>query len=208
MSRSRADAASGPERLDHETSSTAGCPGTDDGGVTGDGGAEGTADVINGGVLDSAARRVTLVAVTDANWRDIADVAPRDDQRGFVPPSAARYLLLSQREGEWHSLGVHADDIIVGHVMWGWDDDDQMHWIGGVMVDAGEQGKGVGRAAMVTLIRWLFAKPNVTAVRLSYQPENVAARAMYVDLGFVESDVPVDDEIMAELTAARAVPLL
>lgn len=190
------------------TSSTAVAPRADDGGVTGDGGAEGTADVINEGVVDGAGRRMTLVGVSDANWRDIADVAPRDDQRDFVPPSAARYLLLSQREDVWHSLGVHADDSIVGHVMWGWDDDDQMHWIGGLMVDAGEQGRGVGRAAMVTLIRWLFAKPNVTAVRLSYQPESVAVRAMYVDLGFVESDVPVEDEIMAELTAARAAALL
>lgn len=163
---------------------------------------------IDEGVVDGAGRQVTLVEVSDANWRDIADVAPRDDQRNFVPPSAARYLLLSAREGVWHSLGVRADDVIVGHVMWGWDDDDQLHWIGGVLIDAGEQGKGVGRAAMVTLIRWLLAKPDVTAVRLSYEPENVAARTMYVDLGFIESDIPVDDEIMAELTAARAAPLL
>lgn len=164
--------------------------------------------VIDEGVVDGAGRQVTLVDVTDANWRDIADVVPRDEQRGFVPPSAARYLLLSAREGVWHSLGVGADDDIVGHVMWGWDDDDQLHWIGGVLIDAAHQGRGLGRAAMVTLIRWLFAQPAVTAVRLSYQPENVAARAMYLDLGFVESDVPVDDEIMAELTAARAAPLL
>ncbi|MEO7269142.1 MAG: GNAT family N-acetyltransferase [Knoellia sp.] len=163
---------------------------------------------IDEGVVDGAGRRVSLVDVTDANWRDIADVAPRDDQRDFVPPSAARYLLLSAREGVWHSLGVRADDRIVGHVMWAWDDDDQLHWIGGVVVDAPEQGKGVGRAAMVTLIRWLFAKPDVTAVRLSYEPENVAARTMYMDLGFVETDIPVDDEIMAELTAVRAAPLL
>lgn len=163
---------------------------------------------IDEGLVDGRGRRVSLVAVTDSNWRDIADVAPRDEQRGFVPPSAARYLLLSEREGVWHSLGVRADDTIVGHVMWGWDDDDRLPWVGGVVVDAAEQGRGVGRAAMVTLLRWLFARPDTTAVRLSYQPGNVAARAMYADLGFVESDVPVDDEVMAELTATRAAPLL
>lgn len=180
----------------------------DDGAVTGEGEGEGADGVIDEGLVDRAGRRVTLVDVSDANWREIADVAPRDDQRDFVPASAARYLLLSGREGVWHSLGVRAGDDIVGHVMWAWDDDDQMPWIGGVVVDASEQGKGAGRAAMVTLIRWLFAKPDTTAVRLSYEPHNVAARTMYVDLGFVETDVPVDDEIMAELTAGRAAPLL
>jgi diamine N-acetyltransferase len=180
----------------------------DDVGVVDDGGTEAVGDVIDRGVVDGAGRRLTLVAVSDANWREIADVAPRDDQRAFVPPSAARYLLLSSREEVWHSLGVRADDLVVGHVMWGWDDDDQMPWIGGVLVDGAEQGRGVGRAAMVTLLRWLFERPDTHAVRLSYQPENVAARAMYVDLGFVESDIFVDDEIMAELTATRAESLL
>lgn len=180
----------------------------DDGGVTGDGGAQDMGPDIDEGIADGAGRRVTLVDVSDSNWRDIADVAPRDDQRDFVPASAARYLLLSQREGVWRSLGVRADGGIVGHVMWGWDDDDQMPWIGGLMVDAAEQTRGVGRAAMITLIRWLLARPDTSAVRLSYQPHNVAARVMYGDLGFVESDVPVDDEVMAELTAARAAPLL
>lgn len=164
--------------------------------------------VIDRGVQDGAGRRVALVEVTESNWRDIADVVPHDEQRAFVPPSAARYLLLSEREGVWHSLGVEADGVIVGHVMWGWDDDDQLHWIGGVLVDAAEQGKGVGRAAMVTLIGWLLALPGATGVRLSYQPENAAARAMYAALGFVENDLLVDDEVVADLTAARAAPLL
>ena len=181
--------------------------GADDGAVTGEGKGDGADGVIDQGVVDRAGRRVTLVEVSDTNWRAIADVAPRDDQRDFVPASAARYLLLSAREGVWHSLGVCAGDDIVGHVMWAWDDDDQLPWIGGVVVDAPEQGKGVGRAAMVTLIRWLFAKPGTDAVRLSYQPHNVSARTMYEGLGFVETDIPVDDEIMAELTAARAAPL-
>lgn len=185
-----------------------GGPGADDVRVTDDSGAGGLGECIDEGVSDRVGRRVTLVGVTDSNWCDIADVAPRDDQRGYVPASAARYLLLSQREGVWHSLGVRAGDGIVGHVMWGWDDDDQMPWIGGVLIDADEQGKGVGRAAMVTLIRRLFARPDTSALRLSYQPDNLAARAMYVGLGFVESEVPVDDEVMAELTAARAAPLL
>jgi len=158
-----------------------------------------TDDLIDSGVRDARGRLVTLTAITDDNWRAVADVVPRDDQRDFVAPSAARYLLLSSREGEWNSLGIRADDVVVGHVMWGYDPDDEAHWVGGLVVDAPRQGEGLGRAAMAVLLKWLTAKPDCVRVRLSYQPENVAARKLYAALGFAELDVVEGDEVVAEL---------
>ncbi len=61
---------------------------------------------------------MTLRGVSDENWRDIADVVPKDDQRDWVATSGARYLLLSEREGVWTSLGVYSDELVVGHIMW------------------------------------------------------------------------------------------
>ena len=158
-----------------------------------------TDDLIDSGARDGRGRLVTLTAITDDNWRAVADVVPRDDQRDFVAPSAARYLLLSLREGEWHSLGIRADEDVVGHVMWAYDPEDGAHWIGGLVVDAARQGEGLGRAAMTVLLRWLTAKPGFVRARLSYQPENVAARKLYASLGFVELDLVEDDEVVAEL---------
>jgi len=165
-----------------------------------------TGDLIDLGVTDREGRPVSLTAITDDNWRAVADVVPRDDQRDFVPPSAARYLLLSLREGEWRSLGVLAAEDVVGHIMWGFDADDGRHWVGGLLVHASEQGKGVGRAAMTVLLRWLFGRGDCEAVRLSYQPRNVAARRLYAALGFVELPVVEGDEIVAELAKAALVP--
>jgi diamine N-acetyltransferase len=156
-------------------------------------------------VRDRAGRSVTLTGVTEENWRDVADVAPADGQRQFVAPLAARYLLLSMREDEWTSLGVLADDAVVGHVMWGRDDDGS-HWIGGLVVAAGEQGTGVGTAAMRVLVPWLLARPGCEVVRLSYRPANNAARALYARLGFTELDLYEDDEVVAELTAGAWPP--
>lgn len=158
-----------------------------------------TDDLIDSGVRDDRGRLVTLTAITDDNWRAVADVVPRDDQRDFVAPSAARYLLLSSREGAWHSLGIRADEDVVGHVMWGYDPDDGAHWVGGLVVDAPRQGEGIGRAAMTVLLRWLTARPGCVRVRLSYQPENVAARKLYAALGFTELDAVEGDEVVAEL---------
>lgn len=64
--------------------------------------------MISLGLLDGTGRHVALHDVDDENWRAVADVAPLDDQRRYVPALAARYLLLSLREGVWNSLAVCA----------------------------------------------------------------------------------------------------
>lgn len=116
--------------------------------------------MIDYGLADKAGRRVTLRPVDDKNWRAVADVVPLDNQRGFVPPSAARYLLLSLREGVWQSLAVYADDEVVGHLMLGWHDDDRTYWVGGMLIDAAQQSKGLGRTGVLSLVHWLIRRPD------------------------------------------------
>lgn len=161
--------------------------------------------MIDHGHLDRTGRRVTLRPVDDDNWRAVADVAPRDDQRRFVAALAARYLLLSMRAEVWTSLAVYADEQVVGHVMWARDDEDGSHWLGGMVVDAGEQGSGVGRAAVRTVTAWLAAQPTCRVVRLSYHPENDAARRLYESVGFTPTGGSEDDEIVVEITAVDGV---
>ncbi|MGR8007958.1 GNAT family N-acetyltransferase [Streptomyces hypolithicus] len=154
--------------------------------------------MISYGHLDATGRRVALREVDGDNWRAVADIAPLDSQRGYVPALAARYLLLSMYEDAWTSLAVYADGRVVGHVMWARDEDGS-HWIGGMLVDSAEQGKGVGRALVRTLTAWLAEQGDCWAIRLSYQPSNVAAARLYASLGFLPTGAVEDDEIVAEL---------
>ncbi|MBQ0900793.1 GNAT family N-acetyltransferase [Micromonospora sp. U21] len=153
--------------------------------------------MIDGGQLDRAGRRVSLRPVDDDNWRAVADVAPRDDQRRFVAALGARYLLLSIHSEVWTSLAVYADETVVGHVMWGVDDDGS-HWIGGMLIDAAEQNRGVGRATVRTLAAWLAARDGNPPVRLSYHPDNTHAAALYEALGFRPTGAMDDDELITE----------
>lgn len=89
--------------------------------------------MIDIGHRDRQGRRTSLHAIGD-DWRAVPAVVPRDDQRDFVFPSAARYVLLSVLEGEWRSLGIRADDTVVGYVMWAVDDGGS-RWIGEVVVE-------------------------------------------------------------------------
>ncbi|MFF2777555.1 GNAT family N-acetyltransferase [Streptomyces sp. NPDC058052] len=155
-------------------------------------------------LTDRQGRAVVLEEITDENWRSVADVAPADGQRRFVAALGARYLLLSMRGGLWNSLAVRAGDEVVGHVMWAYDDEDGTHWIGGMIVNAEEQGKGVGRAAVRALIRRLAALPDCREVRLSYHPDNAPAAVLYESLGFRPTGDFEDEEIVAALSATAA----
>ncbi|MFC9269764.1 GNAT family N-acetyltransferase [Streptomyces zhihengii] len=157
--------------------------------------------MISAGLMDRAGRHIALCEVDDENWRAVADVAPLDEQRAFAPALAARYLLLSSREDVWHSLAVTADGTVVGHVMWARDEDDGSHWIGGMLIDGPEQGAGVGRAAVRTLMAWLAGREDCHVLRLSYEPGNTAAGKLYTSLGFRPTAASEGDEVVVELPA-------
>ncbi len=145
--------------------------------------------------------QIELVEVTKDNWRDVAAVEPLPDQARFVAP-VTRYLCLGLFDGEWHSLGVVDGERTVGHVMWAFDPDEDAHWIGGVVIDAAEQGRGVGRATVLALIEWLRRREDARHFALSYLPDNTTARHLYRSLGFVETGEMADDEIVARMNQA------
>lgn len=155
--------------------------------------------MIDYGRVDRRGRTVTLREIGE-NWREVADVAPLDSQRGFVAALAARYLLLSDRGDDWTSLAVYAGESVAGHVMWAIDDDGS-HWIGGFVIDGSQQGSGVGRAAMETMVAWLSDRPACEIIRLSYSPENSAAESLYASLGFRPTGEIVDDETVVQLSS-------
>ncbi|MEN8235921.1 MAG: GNAT family N-acetyltransferase [Actinomycetota bacterium] len=138
---------------------------------------------------------VRLVDVDAANWGQVVDVAPRPDQDQFVAP-VARYLCLAHYGGEWNPLAIESDGRIVGHVMWGIDEADGSTWLGGLVINAAAQGRGIGRAAIVAFLD-RFTENGRTNIALSYSPDNLVVRKLYAALGFVETGEMEDDEIVA-----------
>mgnify|MGYP001813159300 CR=1 FL=1 len=138
---------------------------------------------------------VCLTEVDATNWSILAEVEPRPDQVGFVAP-VTRYLCLAHYGGEWHPLAIEVDGTIVGHVMWAVDEDDGSTWLGGLVIDAAHQGRGVGRMTVETFLD-RFTQNGRTNVALSYSPENTVARALYRSMGFFETGEMEDDEIVA-----------
>ena len=93
-----------------------------------------------------------LAPATSDNWRDIARVRAAEHQRRWVA-DVTYYLCLSAYGGLWRSCAVLDErDATVGHVMWAVDPDDDSHWIGGLVIDTDPQAKGLGRAAVESLM--------------------------------------------------------
>ncbi len=142
--------------------------------------------------------QIDLEPVTKDNWRAVEALSVHPEQAGFVN-GTAHYLLLCHYGELWHPLAVTLDGAVVGFCMWAVDDD-RSRWIGGVVVDASRQRQGIGRALITALRDRLAAEPGTPNVALSYVPENKAARALYLDLGFVETGEEEDGELIARWT--------
>lgn len=142
---------------------------------------------------------VELREVTAANWRACAAIQARPDQSEFVNP-VSYYLCLCHYGQLWQPLAVLQGADVVGFVMWARDPDDGSHWIGGVTVDAGRQGTGLGRALITALVEWLRTEQGATSLALSYLPANTVARKLYASVGFTETGEMEDDELVARLT--------
>lgn len=141
-----------------------------------------------------SAPEVQLVDIDATNWREIANLAPHPEQQTFVADTTY-YLCLSHFGQEWHCLGIESAGRIVGHIMWGLENDEG--WIGGLVIDATDQGRGIGTAAMEAICQRLAAMPEVEQLALSYQPTNETARRLYLRLGFTETGEMEGDEVVA-----------
>jgi len=142
------------------------------------------------------APEVDLRPVDASTWRAAAAIEPRQEQARWVAP-VTRYLCLCLYDGVWQPLAVHLGEEVVGFVMWAFDPDEGSHWIGGLVVDAGHQGRGVGRAAVVALLRVFEGFDGHREAALSYAPDNTTARRLYASLGFVETGEQADGELVA-----------
>jgi diamine N-acetyltransferase len=146
--------------------------------------------------------RVTLRELTSENWQACINLTLADHQRGFLEPNA-----VSIAESRFHywmlPLAIYADDEMVGFVMYSDERDPRSprYWVHRLMIDASQQGRGYGKAAMLEVIQRIAAKPDGDELWIGYDRANTAARDFYAHLGFVEQgEAPWGRDLVARLT--------
>lgn len=143
---------------------------------------------------------VEIVPVDAENVEAVLSVTAAPGQDAWVQP-VSWYVARSAFGGAWTPWALAVDGAVVGFLETAFDPDDSSWCIGGVVVDAGQQGRGVGRAAMERLVADLRGRPGCRLVALTVHEDNTVARGLYRSLGFTETGERDDDELVMVLPA-------
>ena len=146
--------------------------------------------------MSDVENKIHIQQVTTENWRDVSKLTINTSQEDFVATST--YYIALCCYSDWNPLAIYLNDIVIGFLMWGIDDDKSC-WLGGILIDQNRQNKGYGRKAVNAAISYLKEEISATEFALSYQAENVVARHLYQSIGFIETGEMEDDEIVARL---------
>ncbi len=131
-------------------------------------------------------------------WEAVAELVVAPGQENFVAPN-----IKTIAETQWypwtHRRVIFDGSTIVGFAVYGRMSDDRDMWLHRFMIGGEHQGKGYGRAALSLLIEEWRAMTNVPLVKLSYEPDNAVAEALYVSEGFVPGEIAEWGERVATL---------
>ena len=144
--------------------------------------------------------RVALRELTRDNWEECVRLRLSEDQERFVE-SNLYSIAESKFWPAYVPLAIYHDGTMVGFVMYGRESDGS-YWISRLMIDREHQRKGDGRAAMREVIERLKQELDCEEIVLGYAPDNVAARKLYESLGFEETGLDEEGDMIARLRVA------
>jgi diamine N-acetyltransferase len=129
---------------------------------------------------------IQLRPVDSQNWKAVVDMSVSIDQEEFI--SENWYALLQWKFAEtpenMRLFCVYAEDIAVGFVMYGLDRESHRWILTRFMVDAKHQGKGYGRAMLLSLLDSVRESLGNIAFYTCIDGQNEAAIKLYESAGF------------------------
>lgn len=146
--------------------------------------------------------QIRLIPIDRSNYRALWRLQLKPEQRTFVSPPAWSvtrcYVKALGEQYEHLPHLISADGTIVGFSTIVCDPhSEDEYWIDDIMIDAPQQGRGYGRAAVVETLRTIVKRySGCRAVQLVCFRANTNAAALYLSLGFVKTGEmdPVFDE--------------
>ena len=126
---------------------------------------------------------VSLRSVDESNFRPVIALDVGPEQQRFVAPNV-RSIAESKIYPYLTPQAVYADEQLVGFALYGRDPETEKYWIVRLMIDAAYQGKGYGKAAMLSLLDRMRLMPECREVFLSFVPDNEFAARLYHRIGF------------------------
>ncbi|HAX25793.1 MAG TPA: GNAT family N-acetyltransferase [Thermomicrobiales bacterium] len=134
-------------------------------------------------MMTDRAPRVELRAVTRETLRQCIRLQVASTQAGFVASNVFSLAEAAVTPDTW-PLAVYAGDEMVGFVMYSRDPETGRYWIMRLMVDAGQQGRGFGRATVVAAVELIRERHGCREIILGVTEGNKVAERLYESVGF------------------------
>lgn len=138
---------------------------------------------------------MTLRAIDADNWHACMKLTVSEEQKQNVAENAVS-LAQAAYEKQWYPHGIYSDDILVGFLMFGTDQETKRVEVCRFMIDKQYQGKGYGKAALVKLFELIQIRYGAISLYTSIVPENDAARKLYESAGFEMTGEVMWDELV------------
>jgi len=147
---------------------------------------------------------IELKVVDRNNWNTCIRLKLKEDQTKFIAPNLYS-IAQSKVEPNLLPYAIYANKEMIGFTLIDSEPDpkDLCHWIPRLMIDASFQGQGYGKASMKTIIEQMKMMTNIVAIRISFDPDNESARALYLKMGFMDTGEIEDDEVIFEMRIVK-----
>lgn len=124
-------------------------------------------------------------AIDRSNYQECMALTVAEDQTLFVADNT-RSLVEAAYEDGLYTLGIYADGVMVGFVLYDYDETIPGWSMSRFMIGKQFQGKGYGKAAATEFLDYFKAHYRADKIYISVSLENTVARKMYSEIGFRE----------------------
>lgn len=128
--------------------------------------------------------KIQLRELNKDNWLKTANLSVSEQQKDIFPIPNIYWLGISRYEEHTTLYAIMFDEIIVGLIGLGYDEDGISGYINPLMIDTKYQGNHYAEQAMAIAIDILKNDYNVTKIHLGYRKTNIVAGKLYEKLGF------------------------
>ena len=144
---------------------------------------------------------INLRKITEENFIDAFNLKLAPGQERFVSHPVRSLAQAYVYREQCQPFGIYAGDAMVGYVMVIYDYDIPEYDIWHMMIDASNQKRGYGGAALDRVLDYIKTKPFGASnrVALTCNRENIHALNLYKSRGFAETGSADEDEIELSL---------
>lgn len=149
--------------------------------------------------------KVSLREITKHDFKAVCDLSLPDEQYKYLSHNETS-LLESHYHDTVTARAIYLEEEPVGFIMWAAESTSKVI-IYRFMVTHKHQNKGIGRKALYLSFDEIKTDEQVEEIEICYSLDNISAKGLYASVGFVETGIDEDDEMLAvikvsELTAS------